>query len=253
MDRQPPGIFGHNRAVVTSLYAVMPAAGVMDSRFPGFRNTVVRVLTSPAIGAKFAQILLEIGEEGGMTAARHDDLEHFFYVAAGAASLRIGETAHDLAAGGYAYVPPGTAFRLQNPTDAVTKVIWIKRPYDSIDLPVPDALTGHRDDVPKVNKHTEGRYWQHLLPAGDMRFDMEVNILGFAPGTYFPCVETHVMEHGLYMLEGQGMYLLGSDWHECWATDFVYMAPFCPQFFYATGWEEAAYLLYKDVNRDVKF
>jgi len=66
-------------------------------------------------------------------------------------------------------------------------------------------------------------------------------------------VETHVMEHGLYMLRGQGMYLLQHDWHECWAGDFIYMAPFCPQFFYATGWSQAAYLLYKNVNRDVTF
>jgi (S)-ureidoglycine aminohydrolase len=82
--------------------------------------------------------------------------------------------------------------------------------------------------------------------------DMEVNILSFEPGTYFPFVETHIMEHGLYMLEGQGLYLLGREWHECWAGDFIWMGPYVPQQFYATGWGETAYLLYKDVNRDVE-
>ena len=82
---------------------------------------------------------------------------------------------------------------------------------------------------------------------------MNVNILGFLPGNYFPYVETHIMEHGLYMLEGQGLYLLGGDWHEVQPDDFIWMGPYCPQHFYCTGWSEAAYLLYKDVNRDVRF
>lgn len=31
------------------------------------------------------------------------------------------------------------------------------------------------------------------------------------------------------------------------------MGPFVSQLFYATGWSESAYPLYKDVNRDVDF
>jgi (S)-ureidoglycine aminohydrolase len=38
---------------------------------------------------------------------------------------------------------------------------------------------------------------------------------------------------------------------EVQATDFIWMAPYCPQFFFCTGWEDGAYLLYKDVNREV--
>jgi (S)-ureidoglycine aminohydrolase len=53
------------------------------------------------------------------------------------------------------------------------------------------------------------------------------------------------------MLEGQGLYLLGDDWHEIWADDFIWMGPFCPQQFYPTGFGEAVYLLYKNMNRDV--
>src|SRR3954452_14974067 len=71
------------------------------------------------------------------------------------------------------------------------------------------------------------------------------------PAGGFPAVETHIMEHGLYMLEGQGLYLLGDDWHEIWADDFIWMGSFCPQQFYPTGYGRAVYLLYKDVNREV--
>ncbi len=80
-----------------------------------------------------------------------------------------------------------------------------------------------------------------------------MNILSFAPGAHFPDVETHINEHGLVMLEGQGMYLLDQDWHEVWQGDFIWMGPYCPQLFYPTGWTPSAYLLYKDVNRDVRF
>jgi hypothetical protein len=56
-----------------------------------------------------------------------------------------------------------------------------------------------------------------------------------------------IMQHGLYMLQGQGIYLLGTeDWHECWTGDFIWMGSFCPQFFIATGWEEAQYLRFKN-------
>jgi (S)-ureidoglycine aminohydrolase len=79
---------------------------------------------------------------------------------------------------------------------------------------------------------------------------MGINLQVFDPGSYFSFVESHVMEHGLYMLYGQGIYWLNKDYMEVQKDDFIYMAPYCPQFFYSTGWNKSAYLLYKDVNRD---
>lgn len=253
LTRIPPGIFGKNRAVVNSQYAVMPAEGVLASRLPGFIGTTARVLTGPPMGARFAQILLEIDPDGGTTKPINDGLEHFFYLVGGSVELSIDDSSHQLRPHGFAYVPVGRSFDIQTKNDERARLIWIKRPYDPIDLPAPEPRVGHRDDVPRSTMHTEGRYWQYLLGSGDMAFDFEVNILGFQPGVYFPMVETHVMEHGLYMLEGQMLYELAGDQHEVWETDFIWMAPFCPQFCFCTGWEEAAYLLYKDVNRDIHF
>jgi (S)-ureidoglycine aminohydrolase len=249
----PPGIFAHNRGVVTPMYAVMPAEGVLSSRFPGFEATTVRILTAPAMGARFAQILLEFEPGGGTTASRDDGLEHFFYLLSGEVELEIAGTVHRLTPHGYAYVPVGHSYRIRNRADEQSRLLWIKRLYEPIDVPAPAPLVGHRDEVPRSTQHTDGRYWQYLLGQGDLAFDFEMNILGFQPGNYFPYVETHIMEHGLYMLEGQMLYQLAGDLHEVWATDFIWMAPFCPQFCLCTGWGEAAYLLYKDVNRDVRF
>jgi (S)-ureidoglycine aminohydrolase len=72
----------------------------------------------------------------------------------------------------------------------------------------------------------------------------------FAPGTPLPFVETHVMEHGLLMLGGGGIYRLGDHWYPVTQGDAIWMGPYCPQWFAALGKEPAKYLLYKDVNRD---
>jgi (S)-ureidoglycine aminohydrolase len=248
-----PGIASRSRAIVTAQYALMPAEGILASALPGFRGTTVRVQTAPPMGARFAQMLLEIAAGGGTTTTRDDGLEHVFFVLSGTLEFTLDASAHLLTSGGYVYVPVGHTYGLRNASAAECRVIWIKRPFEPIDLPVPEPIVGNRADLPRNAPHTPGRYWQYLLPTDDLAFDMNVNILGFAPGTYFPYVETHVMEHGLYMLEGQGVYLLAGDWHEVEPTDFIWMAPFCPQDFFCTGWGEAAYLLYKDVNRDVRF
>jgi (S)-ureidoglycine aminohydrolase len=248
-----PGIAGRSRAVVTAQYALMPAEGILASALPGFQGTTARVQTAPPMGARFAQMLLEIAPDGGTTAVRDDGLEHVFYVVGGTLEFTLDGQAHTLAVGGYVYVPVEHPYGLRNASTDECRVIWIKRPYEPIDLPAPAPIVSTRNDLERNAPHTTGRYWQYLLPTDDLAFDMQVNILGFEPGTYFPYVETHVMEHGLYMLEGQGVYLLAGDWHEVEPTDFIWMAPFCPQDFFCTGWDEAAYLLYKDVNRDVRF
>jgi (S)-ureidoglycine aminohydrolase len=247
----PPNIYGHNRAVVTSQYSVMQPAGILPSMIPGISGATIRIQTAPPMGAKFAQIMLELQPGGGTEIDRNDGLQHFFFVVEGETSVTIDGEKRQLGTNDFAYAPAGSSYGFS--ADDSARMIWIKKPYEQINLPVPDPIFGSRSEVERTRPHTEGRYWQYLLPVDDLAFDMNVNILGFRPGNYFPYVETHIMEHGLYMLEGQGLYLLGGDWHEAVVDDFIWMAPYCPQQFYCTGWGEAAYLLYKDVNRDVRF
>ena len=251
---QPPGVFAHHRAAVTTHYAVMPPEGILESRIPGIENTIIRVQATPDLGAKFVQVLLQIQSGGGMTSVRNDGMQSFFYVVSGNASLDLEGRTHALETGSFAYAPAGTGVRVYNPNGEESRVIWIRKPYEPLEgVAPPAAFVSHERDIEKVNRHTKGRCWQYLLPDDvDPAFDFAMNILSFEPGTYFPMIETHVMEHGLYMLQGQGMYLLQHDWHECWEEDFIYMAPFCPQFYYATGWSDTRYLLYKNVNRDFK-
>ena len=90
---------------------------------------------------------------------------------------------------------------------------------------------------------------QVLLPD-QQAFDMAINIVTYQPGATLPFVETHIMEHGLMMLAGQGIYRLNADWHPVQAGDVIWMAPYCPQWFVAMGKTAASYIYYQDVNRD---
>ena len=95
---------------------------------------------------------------------------------------------------------------------------------------------------------------RHALIAPDghvpsVSFDMAVNIFNYQPGAHLPFVETHIMEHGLLMLEGKGVYRLEDSWYPVAEGDCIWMAAYCPQWFVAMGKTRASYLYYKNVNR----
>ena len=74
--------------------------------------------------------------------------------------------------------------------------------------------------------------------------------MDFQPGEYLAIKELHYNQHGLLMLEGQGLYRLGAQWHPVQTGDAIYMAPFAPQWFAALAPGRSRYIIYKDVNRD---
>ena len=83
---------------------------------------------------------------------------------------------------------------------------------------------------------TDGRWaTTRFVDPIDMRHDMHVTIVTFEPGGVIPFAETHVMEHGLYVLEGKAVYRLNQDWVEVEAGDFMWLRAFCPQACYAGG------------------
>ena len=171
------------------------------------------------------------------------------YVLEGSVEFELGSKKHKLVEGSFCWLPPHMPFQLANKGAAQCRMLWIRRRYEVINrLGIPDPIVSHERDVKAepVDTYME----QHLTPYEDPRFDLGINIQTFDPGVYFGFVESHIMEHGLYMLYGRGVYWLNKDFIEVQKDDFIYMAPYCPQFFYSTGWDKSAYLLYKDVNRD---
>jgi (S)-ureidoglycine aminohydrolase len=96
----------------------------------------------------------------------------------------------------------------------------------------------------------EGALLQTLIPD-ELPYDLAMNIFTFTTGHSLPYVETHVMEHGLWFMQGKGLYYLDDTWMEVEANDFIWMGPYVPQSFYATGPVPSKYLYYKNVNREI--
>lgn len=225
-------------------YMLLPHVNLMVSHLPNFIKTKTHILATPDVGAKFLQYELMMQPGGRSIDPINDGLEHFCFVLEGGVTLNIqADTKYELSQGGFAFLPAGTSFELIN-QDKESRVIWIKSKFIDAGSLKPELIVGNEKEV----KQFPG---QRLTPFDENpAYDMGVLIVNIAPGKGITQVETHIMQHGLYMIQGQGLYWLDGDFHEVHADDFIYMAPYCPQYFYATGEIPARYLLYKDVNRE---
>lgn len=231
------------------VYGLLPAANRVFSQLPYFNGVQAQVLATPQLGARFVQHELTINAGGSTTKPVEEDLEQFFYLLEGDLQLNLNGKTHPMVAGSFFWLPPHQPYAFANASEGDARALWIRRRYVEIEgVKIPAPIIAHESDVAAepVDTYME----QHLTPYEQLGFDMGINIQVFEPGVYFSFVESHIMEHGLYMLEGRGIYWLNQDFMEVQKDDFIYMAPFCSQFFYATGWDKSAYLLYKDVNRD---
>jgi (S)-ureidoglycine aminohydrolase len=232
------------------LYAILPRADRVESTLPNFRDAEAQVMTTPALGAKFVEYELLISVNGGTINPVDDGLEHFLFVLEGSVEFETRGQKHELATGGYVWLPPGMAYSLANTGNTLSRMLWLRRRYEEVEgVSIPDPIIANEEDVPALPEDTYLE--KHLIPYDDnLGFDMAFNLLIFEPGVHFSFVESHIMEHGLYMLDGRGIYYLNGDYIEVQKDDYIYMAPYCPQYFIATGWETGRYILYKDVNRD---
>jgi (S)-ureidoglycine aminohydrolase len=242
-------LFGFTRAVVKSRYALLTPDSFVPGNLPGWKNARVIVNISGAMGgARFSQYQITLGRNSrgdGNTGP----LEHFVYVVAGKCSCKIGGKKINLRAGSYVFVPPSTDFHYRGGVEGTQLLIFEKR-YELLSGPKkPGIVAGHEKNVSGQpflgNKDAR---LQVLLPD-EYAFDLAVNIFTYQPGATLPFVEAHVMEHGLLVLKGQGIYRLDDDWHPVKAGDVIWMSPYCPQWFVAMGKTPASYIYYKDVNR----
>jgi len=212
---------------------------------PGMKACSAIVHVGPALGARFTQYTAEFephGELGGTNAQR------FVFVIEGGIKLEVGVKTSKLGARGYAYLPEGVSHRVVSTKKS--RVAVIEKGYEALDSVDPPRLIVSNEDA--ISSHPldddPGLQVKCLLPE-DPSFDFAVNTMVYEPGAALSVVEMHVMEHGLIMLEGGGIYRLGDSWYPVTAGDFIWMGPWCPQWFAAIGKAPAKYLIYKNVNR----
>ncbi|HWA26262.1 MAG TPA: (S)-ureidoglycine aminohydrolase [Lacunisphaera sp.] len=243
-----PELFGHTRARIAARHALITPANHVTSVVPGITGATTVILINEAMGAKFAQLLVTFTAEGQATQpAGH--LQTFGYVMGGGGSLVVGKHKSKVGAGGYFYVPAGQSWSLTAPKAGTQLTLFQKKYVPLLGVAEPEAIIG---DAAKV-KGTPflgdpAANLQVLLPD-DPAFDLAVNLFAYQPGGHLPFVEVHVMEHGLLMLDGAGVYRLEDNWYPVQAGDVIWMAPYCAQWFVAMGKSPARYLYYKDVNR----
>jgi (S)-ureidoglycine aminohydrolase len=240
----------HSRARARPRYAVFPLEGYPLSRLPHWPGVEARVLASPALGAAFVEYLIDPKRGQGGSARADGRAETFYFVVAGAVDLTVDGRRQPLGAGGYALVPPGSDHAVTAAADS--RLIVLKKAYEPLaGVAAPGLLVGDSAQVPgTVYLGDEGARLQTLVPD-ESPYDLAMNIFTFEPGHSLPYVETHVMEHGLWFLQGKGLYYLDDSWMEVEQDDFIWMGPYVPQSFYATGPVASKYLYYKNVNRDI--
>ena len=247
-----------DRAVVTEAYTVIPKGVLRDivtSPLPFWEKTRSWIIARPIAGfsTTFTQYIVEVSPGGGSNKPELDErVQGVLFVVEGTVELNVAGEQHRLEAGGYAYIPAGTHWTLHNAGDRCARFHWIRKAYESVDgIEKPDVIiTSDSAVAPTPMPDTQGRWaTTRFVEPDDLRHDMHVTIVTLAPGAVIPFLETHVMEHGLYVLQGKGVYRLNQDWVEVEAGDFMWLRAFCPQACYAGGPGDFRYLLYKDVNR----
>jgi (S)-ureidoglycine aminohydrolase len=169
------------------------------------------------------------------------------------------ETPHSLRADGYAFCPQGFDHSLRAETKS--RVVLVEKYFRPLDQDTarsivsndqrdqPWFLFGSEKGLPATPLNGDSDLLVRALLPDSIAFDFACNTMTYAPGAGLSQVEIHYMEHGLLMLEGGGIYRLGDQWYPTQAGDFIWMAPFCPQWFGAIGKQPAKYLIYKDFNR----
>ena len=246
------------RAVFTDAYAVIPKGVIRDivaSYLPHWENARVWVLARPMSGfaETFSHYLIDVAPGGGSELPEPDtEAEGALFVVGGKLTLTLDGTEHVLQPGGFAYLPPKCRWSAKNCASHAVQFHWIRKLYQSVPgLAAPEAIvTNERSIAPTPMPDTEGRWaTTRFVEPSDIRHDMHITIVTFESGASIPFEETHVMEHGLYVLEGKAVYRLNQDWVEVEAGDYMWLRAFCPQACYAGGPGRFRYLLYKDVNR----
>jgi (S)-ureidoglycine aminohydrolase len=249
------------RAVFTQAYAVIPKGVMSDivtSPLPHWEKTRAWIIARPLSGfaETFSQYIMEVLPGGGSDRPEPNaGAEGILFVVEGELTVTLDGKKHRLNPGGFAFIPPSSDWQVRNEGAGPTRYHWIRKAYEAVDgIDAPEAVFADEADIaPSPMPDTNGAWaTTRFVDPADLRHDMHVTIVTLKPGGVIPFAETHVMEHGLYVLEGKAVYRLNQDWVEVEAGDYMWLRAFCPQACYAGGPGNFRYLLYKDVNRHAK-
>ncbi len=247
-----------DRAIFNEAYIFIPKGVMRDivtSSLPHWDKTRAWILARPLSGfaETFAQYIMEVSPGGGSTNPETDfGAQGVLFIVDGTLTLKLEGKRHTMKPGGYAYIPAGAEWAATNSSKKPVTFHWVRKAYEEVEgIGHPQSFVTQEQDIKPIDMPDTDGKWSttRFVDPSDLRHDMHVNIVNFEPGGIIPFAETHVMEHGIFVLEGQAVYRLNNDWVEVEAGDFMWLRAFCPQGCYAAGSSRFRYLLYKDVNR----
>jgi len=236
---------GQTRSAQHPNHLLLTADTFVRTTLPGMKACAAIVHAGPTMGAAFTQYTAEFdaGGELGSTSA-----QRFLYVIDGAVTVELNGKRLDLNTRGFVYLPEDASHRIV--AAKPSRVAVIEKPYQQLKgIQSPTAIVSSEDAISSYALNDDPDLQVKCLLPDEMSFDFAVNTMVYQPGAALSQVEMHVMEHGLIMLEGGGIYRLGDSWYPVTAGDFIWMGPWCPQWFGAIGKVPAKYLIYKDWNR----
>jgi (S)-ureidoglycine aminohydrolase len=242
--------FSGSRTRVERDHALIAPDSHVTSPLAHWRDAEGTILISPAMrggvgGPRFVQYLATAKGKAAASSGAAPGVERLAYILSGSATL----DGKSLAANHFAWFPPGDAYELVLQPDAL--LLAFEKIYEPLAvIAPPQRVIGTLDKSPAEPFLGDPQAILATLLPIEPAFDMAVNVFTFQPGARLPFVECHVMEHGLYMKQGQGVYRLGENWYPVQGGDTIWMASYCPQWFVAMGTEPAAYIYYKDIHRD---
>jgi (S)-ureidoglycine aminohydrolase len=236
---------GSTRSSLKHDHLLQTADTFIRSPLPGAHDVEFIIHAAPQMGARFTQMTAEFKAGGSLGPA---PAQRFIYVLDGKLELKAGGKKYTLAPAGFAYLPQGAAHEVHALKSSRAAII--EKPYDALPgSAAPEIIVGNENNIkPVALLGDDALRVRSMMPDGE-GCDFAVNTMTYDPGAALSMVEIHVMEHGLLMLEGGGIYRLGDSWYPVEAGDFIWMGPYCPQWFGALGKRPAKYLIYKDWRR----
>jgi len=248
---------GFTRSVYRRDHALVAPESRVYAPLAGWSNASAAHVVTPKMGSHFSMALVTMAP-GSLAGAPSAGVERFVFVLSGsilAWSAGGGAKKVKLTSGGFVffpeYQPPYQSGIKATECSDGAQLIVFERAYAAAQGTAarPHFLSGETDDLPLVAAAGEVFELRKLLPSAP-EFDFNVHVMDFLPGQYLNVKEMHYNQHGMMILQGQGIQRLGDSWYPATAGDVFWMAPFEPQWYAALGESRTRYILYKDTARD---